>query len=165
METRDQFTMLKLDKSMGEFGKKVPYFHGAKTPFEQRRGNKVVTITMTMIAENTASSRILSPSTARVSPMPAKINPTSPRGIMPMPIEIRFNFVESAQPACLLPDDSRHGQRSRQRQFQSETSCQNQFLNPSGRKITAQETRTRDEAFYRATAPPLVNICPTGYLF
>ena len=78
MKTRDQFTMLKLDKSMGEL-QEVPYFPWRiKLHFNSGGVIIVVTITMTMIAENTASSRILSPLTARVSPMPAKINPTSP---------------------------------------------------------------------------------------
>ena len=56
----------------------------------------VVTITMTRMAEKTVSSRILSPLMASVSPMPTKISPTSPRGIMPRPIDKRFRFFPKA---------------------------------------------------------------------
>ena len=162
MKTRDQFTMLKLDKSMGELQRGSLFSPAPKTPLQERRRYDRRDHHHD---ENGGKGRVIENPFSldcKAEPEPAKINPTSPRGIMPMPIENPVQiFVQSAQPACLLPDDSRHGQHSRQCQYlNAKQAGQNQFLNPSGRKIMAQEMRTRDEAFYRATDPPLVNICP-----
>lgn len=49
----------------------------------------VVRITMITTAEKVALSTMLSPATVNPRPIFAKMRPTSPRGIMPIPIDSR----------------------------------------------------------------------------
>ena len=66
----------------------------------------VVTITMMTTAEKMPSSTMRSPPTLRPRPMLAKMRPTSPRGIMPMPTDEPIECpAEHAERAGLLADD------------------------------------------------------------
>src|SRR6185503_10312804 len=70
-----------------------------KSSFRPGGATKVVAITMSRMAPNTASFKM----PAR-RPMSAKINPTSPRGIIPTPTTTRRNCAQgAAHPAATLP--------------------------------------------------------------
>ncbi len=57
--------------------------------------SKVVSITMATMAENVSAENSGSPETIAEDPTPAKISPTSPRGIMLTPTAMRLIFLSS----------------------------------------------------------------------
>src|SRR5207302_1913353 len=63
----------------------------------------VVTITMITTAEKTPGSTMRSPPSVSVSPMPAKMSPTSPRGIIPIPTDSRSSPPNAPSEQACLP--------------------------------------------------------------